>query len=64
VLCTDGLSAVLDDAVVRVALASAADPSAAATALVAAVRAAGAPDNVAVVVADVVEDLVDTVPPA
>ena len=53
-LCTDGLSAVLDDAVVRVALASAADPDAAASALVDAVRAAGAPDNVAVVVADVV----------
>lgn len=54
-LCTDGLSAVLDDAQVRVVLAAAADPEAAVAALVDAVRSAGAPDNVAVVVADVVE---------
>ena len=55
-LCTDGVSAVLDDAVVRVALAGAPDPADAVAALLDAVRAAGAPDNAAVVVADVTVD--------
>lgn len=53
-VCSDGLSAVLPEAVLRTTLTGAADPQAAVDALLAAVRDAGAPDNVAVVVADVV----------
>ncbi|MBI4943865.1 MAG: MerR family transcriptional regulator [Actinobacteria bacterium] len=52
-VCSDGLSAVLPEAVVRTTLGAAADPQAAVDDLLAAVRDAGAPDNVGVVVADV-----------
>ncbi|WP_088289868.1 MerR family transcriptional regulator [Kineosporia sp. A_224] len=52
-VCSDGLSAVLPEAVVRTTLTAAADPQAAVDDLLAAVRDAGAPDNVGVVVADV-----------
>jgi protein phosphatase len=52
-LCSDGLSAVLPADVVHRTAAAAADPDAAVAALTAEVLAAGAPDNVSCVVADV-----------
>ncbi|MFF4782105.1 MerR family transcriptional regulator [Streptomyces griseorubiginosus] len=55
-LCSDGLSAVVPDATVRELLTSAADPEAAVHALVDAANAAGGPDNVSCVVADLVAD--------
>jgi protein phosphatase len=53
-LCSDGLSAVADRDELRRALAGADDPGAATRALVAVANAAGGPDNVSCVVADVV----------
>ncbi len=53
-LCSDGLSAVVDRADLRSALAAAGDPEGTVRALIALARAEGAPDNVACVVADVV----------
>jgi protein phosphatase len=53
-VCTDGLSAVVPEARIRTALDGAADPQSAVDALLAAVLDAGAPDNVGVVVADLV----------
>ena len=53
-LCTDGLSATVTAGRLRDALAAAADPSAAVHDLVELSRAAGGPDNVACVVADLV----------
>ncbi|WP_433688631.1 MerR family transcriptional regulator [Micromonospora carbonacea] len=53
-LCSDGLSAVVDPAAVRDALGGAGGPDEAVERLVALAYAAGAPDNVACVVADVV----------
>ncbi|MFF7947160.1 MerR family transcriptional regulator [Streptomyces griseorubiginosus] len=55
-LCSDGLSAVVPDATVRELLTSAPDPEAAVHALVDAANAAGGPDNVSCVVADLVAD--------
>ena len=52
-LCSDGLSAVVDRADLRSTLGAAADPADAVRALVDLARAAGAPDNIACVVADV-----------
>ncbi|MEU9335774.1 MerR family transcriptional regulator [Streptomyces sp. NPDC048290] len=52
-LCSDGLPAVVPDAVLRTVLATAATPQDAVTALIAAAHEAGAPDNVSCVVADV-----------
>lgn len=54
-LCSDGLSGVVPDGEIRAALASAPAPADAAHALVAAANAAGGPDNVSCVVADVAE---------
>ncbi|MEU5781682.1 MerR family transcriptional regulator [Micromonospora lupini] len=53
-LCSDGLWAVVDRAALFATLRAAADPQRAVRDLVAAARAAGAPDNIACVVADVV----------
>ncbi|GAB4054056.1 MerR family transcriptional regulator [Catellatospora paridis] len=52
-LCTDGLWSVVATATLRTVLCGCADPGRAADELVAAAYAAGAPDNVACVVADV-----------
>ncbi|MFE9993717.1 MerR family transcriptional regulator [Streptomyces avermitilis] len=54
-LCSDGLSTVVPTEEVRRLLAAAPDPQAAVRALVDAANAAGGPDNVSCVVADVVE---------
>ncbi|MGI5520822.1 MerR family transcriptional regulator [Micromonospora sp. CA-259024] len=53
-LCSDGLSAVVDRAALRVALSAAADPEHTVRRLLDLAQAEGAPDNVACVVADVV----------
>ncbi|MGC4877831.1 MerR family transcriptional regulator [Micromonospora sp. DT43] len=53
-LCSDGLWAVVDRAALAATMSAAADPRDAVRDLVAAARAAGAPDNIACVVADVV----------
>ncbi|KOV98512.1 hypothetical protein ADK65_22910 [Streptomyces sp. NRRL B-1140] len=57
-LCSDGLSAVVPDTRVRELLASPASPDETVRALVEAANAAGGPDNVSCVVADVVETTV------
>jgi PPM family protein phosphatase len=54
-LCSDGLSGVVDDAGIARVLREVPDPTAAVTALVDLALEAGAPDNVTAVVADVVE---------
>ncbi|MGB8021467.1 MAG: PP2C family serine/threonine-protein phosphatase [Candidatus Nanopelagicales bacterium] len=54
-LCTDGLSGVVTDAEIARVLAVVPDPTAAVTDLVELALEAGAPDNVTVVVADVVD---------
>lgn len=51
-LCSDGLSAVVDPGALHAALAEADDPAAAVERLVEQAYAAGAPDNIACVVAD------------
>ncbi|MFI7285510.1 MerR family transcriptional regulator [Streptomyces anulatus] len=53
-LCSDGLSAVVDEAELRAAVIAAEDPDEAVRRLVGLAREAGGPDNVACVVADVV----------
>jgi protein phosphatase len=64
-LCSDGLSGVLDDSQIAGILASSPDPTATVTNLVDAALDGGAPDNVTVVVADVVDVPGDEViPPA
>ncbi|MFE2043536.1 MerR family transcriptional regulator [Streptomyces sp. NPDC059477] len=52
-LCSDGLPSVVPDAVIRTTLAAAGTPEAAVDALVDAANAAGGPDNVSCVVAEV-----------
>ncbi|MFD3982529.1 MerR family transcriptional regulator [Streptomyces griseus] len=52
-LCSDGLSAVVDEAELRAAVIAADDPEAAVRRLVGLAREAGGPDNVACAVADV-----------
>lgn len=54
-LCSDGLSGVVDDTQIAGVLRDVADPTAAVTALVDLALEAGAPDNVTAVVADVIE---------
>ncbi|UXY19619.1 MerR family transcriptional regulator [Streptomyces cynarae] len=54
-LCSDGLSGVVPDEEIRTALTSASAPDEAVRALVGAANAAGGPDNVSCVVAEVVE---------
>jgi protein phosphatase len=54
-LCSDGLSGVVSDAAIEGVLSQVADPTAAVTELVELALAAGAPDNVTAVVADVIE---------
>lgn len=54
-LCSDGLSTVVDTAVVKEALCATADPDAAVRRLVGLANAGGGPDNVTCVVADVVD---------
>ncbi|MFK4105809.1 MerR family transcriptional regulator [Streptomyces sp. NPDC019531] len=54
-LCSDGLCAIVPDAAIRDLLTAAPDPEAAVHRLVDAANAAGGPDNVSCVVADVVE---------
>ncbi len=54
-LCSDGLSGVVDDPDIARVLADVPDPTAAVTELVDLALAAGAPDNVTAVIADVVE---------
>lgn len=53
-LCSDGLSAVVDDGALREVLLTAGDPDQAVAGLIDLVYRAGAPDNIACVVADVV----------
>lgn len=67
-ICSDGLTSELDDAVLARVLASVTDPQGAAQELVAAALAAGGRDNVTVVVVDLasahdVSDVEDTVEP-
>ena len=52
-LCSDGLSAVVDRAALQSALSAATDPDEAVQQLIGLAHAAGAPDNIACVVADV-----------
>jgi protein phosphatase len=52
-LCTDGLHAPVPEAAIRAGLRDHAEPDGAVTALAALVRSVGAPDNTALVVADV-----------
>ena len=52
-LCTDGLSAVVDRAAIQEVLTATGDPDEAAGRLIGLAHAAGAPDNIACVVADV-----------
>jgi len=54
-LCSDGLSGVVDDAAIAGVLRDVADPTAAVTALVDLALEGGAPDNVTAVIADVIE---------
>ena len=54
-LCSDGLSGVVDDAAIARTLSEESDPTAAVTTLVDLALEGGAPDNVTVVVADVVD---------
>jgi len=54
-LCSDGLTGVVDDAAIARVLIEVSDPTAAVTALVDLALEGGAPDNVTAVVADVVE---------
>ena len=54
-LCSDGLTGVVTDAAIEAVLAEVSDPTAAVTELVELALAAGAPDNVTAVIADVVE---------
>ena len=54
-LCSDGLSGVVDDDAIRGVLASEADPAAAVSQLIGRATEAGGPDNITVVIADVVE---------
>ncbi|MFJ5259577.1 MerR family transcriptional regulator [Streptomyces sp. NPDC088387] len=54
-LCSDGLSAVVPDAAVRTALAATETPRDAVDSLIAEANAAGGPDNIACVVADVTD---------
>lgn len=54
-LCSDGLSTVVPDARIRELLTTAADPDSAARSLIDAANAAGGPDNVSCVVADVAQ---------
>lgn len=60
-LCSDGLHGVLEDADIAAVLAAAGDVGAAADALIERARAAGAPDNVSVVLAEFSGD--DLAPP-
>jgi serine/threonine protein phosphatase PrpC len=53
-LCTDGVSAVLDDAVLAAALGAGGTAEAAVAGILTAVRAAGAPDNAACAVLDLI----------
>ncbi|MEH1169559.1 MerR family DNA-binding transcriptional regulator [Micromonospora sp. CPCC 205539] len=53
-LCSDGLSAVVDRAALRVALSAATDPEQTVRRLIDLAQAEGAPDNIACVVADIV----------
>jgi protein phosphatase len=52
-LCSDGVSAVLSEGDIQHVLGTSADPDSAAASLMALVHAAGAPDNVSCVVADI-----------
>ena len=54
-LCSDGLCGVVTDAAIETVLAEVSDPTAAVTELVELALAAGAPDNVTAVIADVIE---------
>ncbi|OFK22232.1 protein phosphatase [Olsenella sp. HMSC062G07] len=56
VLCSDGLSSMVDDSQIEAVACSTATPQAAADSLVAAALAGGGHDNVTVVVVDVVDD--------
>jgi PPM family protein phosphatase len=58
-LCTDGVSGMLDDAAIAAVLAEAADPRDAADRLVAAAVAAGGEDNATAIVVDVVGTVAD-----
>jgi protein phosphatase len=51
-MCSDGITAMIDDAAIQGALAAVADPGAAADALITAANAAGGVDNISAVVVD------------
>lgn len=55
-ICSDGLSDVITDETIESVLAELADPAACADQLVKLTLAAGAPDNVTVIIADITED--------
>jgi serine/threonine protein phosphatase PrpC len=55
-ICSDGVTAVLDDAQLQEVLADAADPAAAVTQLIEDANAGGGPDNITCIVADLLEE--------
>jgi PPM family protein phosphatase len=55
-ICSDGLTAVLDDAQIQELLADVAEPAAAVAQLIERANAGGGPDNITCVVADLLED--------
>jgi protein phosphatase len=60
-LCSDGVCGIIDEAKILEVLGNT-DPTMAVTSIIDAVIDAGAPDNITVVVADVMDDVVDTDP--
>jgi len=55
-ICSDGVTAVLDDTQVHEVLATVAEPAAAVAELIARANAGGGPDNITCIVADLVDD--------
>jgi protein phosphatase len=54
-ICSDGVTAVLEDAQLQEVLAGVAEPEAAVAELIARANAGGGPDNITCIVADLVE---------
>jgi serine/threonine protein phosphatase PrpC len=58
-ICSDGVTVVLEDAQLQEVLATVAEPDAAVAELIARANAGGGPDNITCIVADLVEDAAD-----